>query len=105
MKYFEVTVLIKNEVDSKQGVKIQKVKEKYLVDAMTITEAEARTIKLFEKSGFSQDYDIIAVNASKIAEVISPEINVKEGRWKPLTKKEESQDLEKEWEEVSNKPE
>ena len=39
-KYFEVTVTVHHEVDGgKGGTKIKKVKESYLVDAMTVTEA------------------------------------------------------------------
>jgi hypothetical protein len=70
MKYFEVLVEIKTEIENKGGVKIKKVKESYLVDAMTVTEAEARVVKLFEKSGFSKDFEVIGVKGSKIVEVV-----------------------------------
>jgi hypothetical protein len=69
MKYYEVTVEIKSETeDSKGNVRIKTLKENYLVDAMSVTEAEARVVKLF--SGFSQDYQVVGVKGSKIIEVV-----------------------------------
>jgi hypothetical protein len=70
MKYFEVLVEIKTEIESKGGVKIKKVKESYLVDAMSVTEAEARVVQLFQKSGFSKDFEVVGVKGSRIMEVI-----------------------------------
>lgn len=70
MKYFEVLVEIKTEIESKGGVKIKKVKESYLVDAMSVTEAEARVVQLFQKSGFSKDFEVVGVRGSKIMEVV-----------------------------------
>ena len=68
--YFEVVVEIRLETeDSRGGVRIKKIKEIYLVDAMSVTEAEARVVKLFKD--FSQDYGVIGVKQSKIAEVIN----------------------------------
>jgi hypothetical protein len=70
-KYFEVLVNIKTETEGFKGAtKIKIVKETYLVDAMTCTEAEARVVKSFQKSGFSQDYEVIGVRGSKVVEVI-----------------------------------
>jgi len=60
-KYFEVTVTVQHEVDGgKGGTKIKKVKESYLVDAMTVTEAEARVVKEFESAGVSLEYEVSA---------------------------------------------
>lgn len=70
MKYFEVLVEIKTEIENKGGVKIKKVKESYLVDAMSVTEAEARVVQLFTKSGFSKDFEVVGVKGSKIMEVV-----------------------------------
>lgn len=70
-KYFEVLVNIKTETEGFKGAtKIKNVKETYLVDAMSVTEAEARVIKLFTQSGFSQDFEVIGVKGSKVIEVI-----------------------------------
>lgn len=73
MKYFEVLVEIRTEVESKGGVKIKKIKESYLVDAMSVTEAEARVVNLFKKSGFSRDFEVVGVRGSKIVEVVPAE--------------------------------
>jgi hypothetical protein len=94
MKFFEVSVEIKLESeDLKGGVKIKKVKENYLVDAMTVTEAEARVVKLFSDSGYSQDYDVVGVKGSKIVEVVFPDTK------KVVIKKDNSNQLPKEKEE------
>mgnify|MGYP000014365725 FL=1 len=70
-KYFEVTVTVHHEVDGgKGGTKIKKVKESYLVDAMTVTEAEARVVKEFESAGISLEYEVSAARESKILQVI-----------------------------------
>jgi hypothetical protein len=74
MKYFEVQVNVKTETEGFKGaVKIKVVKETYLVDAQSVTEAEARVVKQFVKSGFSQDYEVVGVKGSKVIEVINVE--------------------------------
>ena len=74
MKYFEVLVSIKTKTEGYKGaLKIKNVKETYLVDAMSVTEAEARVVKLFAQSGFSQDFEVIGVRGSKVIEVVSAE--------------------------------
>lgn len=79
MKYFEVDVLITTETeDSKGNVKIKKNKESYLVDAVSVTEAEARIVKLFTQSGFSKDFEVIGVKGSRIVEVVNYEEDKKE---------------------------
>lgn len=71
-KYYEVLVSMKIESDNGKGEpKIKKVKESYLVDAMSVTEAEARVINSFSESGFSQDYVVVSVKGSKIIDVIT----------------------------------
>ena len=71
-KYFEVTVQVKLESeDSKGNVKVKRVNELYLVDAMSVTEAEARVVKLFE--GSTTDFEVVIVKGSKVLEVISAE--------------------------------
>ena len=71
-KYYEVSVSVHHEVDGgKGGTKIKKVKENYLVDAMTVTEAEARVVKQFEESGVQLDYEVKGARESKIIEVIN----------------------------------
>lgn len=88
MKYFEVLVSIKTETEGYKGaVKIKSVKETYLVDAMSVTEAEARVIKLFAQSGFSQDFEVIGVKGSKVIEVV----NAEEPKKNKVTKEEENE--------------
>lgn len=65
--FFEVTVKIKTDSNGK----VKTANEIYLVDAMTVTEAEARVVKDFEKSGFSQDYNVVGVKSSNIVSVIN----------------------------------
>jgi hypothetical protein len=67
MKYFEVLVSIKTETEGYKGaIKVKSIKETYLVDAMSVTEAEARVVKLFAQSGFSQDFEVIGVKGRKV---------------------------------------
>jgi len=40
---------------------------------MTVTEAEARTVGMFLKNGFSQDFNVVSVRESNIMEVIFQE--------------------------------
>ena len=40
------------------------------VDAMTVTEAEARVVKQFEDSGVQLDYEVTGARESKIIQVI-----------------------------------
>jgi len=68
MKYFEVLVEEVVSTDPKSG-KDKKQKTTYLVDAMSVTEAEARIVKLY--SGVSVDYRVIGAKESKIAEVVT----------------------------------
>jgi len=88
MKYFEVLVSIKTESEGYKGaVKIKNVKETYLVDAMSVTEAEARVVKLFAQSGFSQDFEVIGVKGSKVIEVV----NVEEPKKSKATKEQDNE--------------
>jgi hypothetical protein len=64
MNYWQVTVQLEHEND--RG-RIQRVKELYLVDAVSATEAEAKIYKEFDgESNFS----VVGVNKSKILKVI-----------------------------------
>lgn len=71
MNYFEATVEIITEVGS--NGKEKKVKEVKLVDAHSVTEAEARVVEDFENAGFQLDYRVVQVKESKIDAVISAE--------------------------------
>lgn len=73
-KYHEVVVEMKIESENSKGEsKIKRLKETYLVNSLSVTEAEARVVKSFQESGFSQEFSVISVRASKIVEVIEAE--------------------------------
>lgn len=67
-KFFEVTTEIVLSI-LKTG-KPKKVKEVYLVDAMSVTEAEARVVADFVKSSNNMDYTVISAKESRILRVI-----------------------------------
>jgi hypothetical protein len=64
MDYWQVTVQLEHEND--RG-RIQKVRELYLVDAISATEAEAKIYTEFEGES---NFTVIGVNQSKILKVI-----------------------------------
>ena len=64
--YWQVTTQFEREND--RG-RVQKVKEIYLVDAMTGTEAESKTYKMLEDLG-ETDFKIISLTESRIIKVI-----------------------------------
>jgi hypothetical protein len=88
MNYYEVLVSIKTETEGYKGaIKVKSIKETYLVDAMSVTEAEARVVKLFAQSGFSQDFEVIGVKGSKVIEVV----NAEEPKKSKVTKDEDNE--------------
>ena len=64
--YWQVTAQFEREND--RG-RIQKIKEVYLVDALTGTEAEANTYKMLESEG-ETSFKIISLTESRIIKVI-----------------------------------
>mgnify|MGYP000406138689 FL=1 len=69
MDYYEVIVAVVTGV-SKSG-KDTVVKENYLVDAMSVTEAEARVVDDFTKAKTQLDYNVVSAKESRIMRVIS----------------------------------
>ena len=67
-KYFEVTVEV--VVATLKNGKDKKVKEIYLVDSQSVTEAESRVVKDFEDSGVKIDYKVVGARESRILRVI-----------------------------------
>ena len=61
-QYFQVKVQFVNEDNKKQSVN-------YLVDAMSVTEAEAKTIQYLTNEG-EESFEVKAASESKIAQVI-----------------------------------
>lgn len=68
MAYYSVKVQYKDE--DEKG-KIKKVNSVVLVDAISPTEAEAKTVKHLATAGETRDYEIKSASESKIAEVIN----------------------------------
>lgn len=66
-KYFQVVVKIKRE-DAKG--KLKTFAERHLVEALTVTEAEARVVKFMEQ--FQEDYMISSATESRIIQLITP---------------------------------
>lgn len=67
MTYFEAQVEIKSEQDNG---KIKTIKERYLVDALSVTEAEAKVNGTFKESS-NVEFEVKAVKQSSIVDVIS----------------------------------
>ena len=66
MQYFNVKVQFK--IEDENG-KVKKQSVNYLVDAQSVTEAEARTVEYLTAKG-EQVFEVKAASESKIAEVI-----------------------------------
>lgn len=69
--YYWYTVTIQFVVEDEQTGRVKKVKEPYLVKAVTPTDAEASVIKDLE--GTMGDFRILKIDESKIVRVILPE--------------------------------
>ena len=64
-RWFEITV--KAEINNIENGKKRKVTEKYLVDALSYTEAESRSLEIFKD--LFQVFDIIKINPIKVSEI------------------------------------
>lgn len=67
MSYFLVNVEI---VDMNDKGKQTKMREQYLVDAVSVTDAEVKVTKMFEEEGMSTDFQVKSVKDTKILQVI-----------------------------------
>jgi hypothetical protein len=68
MSYYVAKIQLTDEVDTPKGVKIKKMTEMYLVEALSVTEAEAKVINDF--TGFAFDFEVKSVTASKIVKIL-----------------------------------
>ena len=66
--YYTARVQWGDTIDTPKGQKEKKVTESYLVDAMSVTEAEAKVIKDFE--GYNFDFEVKGVSQSRIVKII-----------------------------------
>ena len=68
MSYYVARVQLTIEVDTPKGTKTKKTTETYLVEALSVTEAEAKFITDFK--GYNFDFEVKSVNASKIIKIL-----------------------------------
>jgi len=68
MSYYVARVQLTIEVNNPKGTKTKKTTETYLVEALSVTEAEAKVITDFK--GYNFDFEVKSVNASKIIKIL-----------------------------------
>lgn len=68
MSYF--SVLVEVEGEPKRNGAPTKIREMYLVDAMSVTEAEAKTVKQLTDEGTLQSFQVTKVSETKYLAVI-----------------------------------
>ncbi len=66
--YYNVNVDIIVEIETKAGIKEKRNKKYYLIEAVSVTDAEVKVNKLFDKSKL--EFEVRSISASKIEEVI-----------------------------------
>ena len=62
-------VVFEQEVSSKSGIKVRKVRRKYLVQAQSVTASEALVYEFLTDSPYS--YEVVSSKKSKIIDVVS----------------------------------
>lgn len=68
MSYYTAKVQLVDTVDTPKGPKEKKSTETYLVEALSVTEAEAKVIEDFK--GYTFDFEVKSVTSSKIIKII-----------------------------------
>jgi hypothetical protein len=68
MAYYTARVQLIDTIDTPKGPKEKRVTETYLVEALSVTEAEAKVIQDFK--GYTFDFEVKSVSASKIIKII-----------------------------------
>jgi len=68
MSYF--SVLVELEGEPKRNGAPTKIREMYLVDAMSVTEAEAKIVERLREEGTIQDFQVTKVSETKYLAVI-----------------------------------
>jgi hypothetical protein len=61
-------VQLVDTIDTPKGVKEKRITETYLVEALSVTEAEAKVIEDFK--GYTMDFEVKSVSSSKIIKII-----------------------------------
>lgn len=65
-KYYAVTVLV--DMEDAKG-KVKKMREQYLVDALSVTEAEAKLVTKFVKDAVKLDYEVVSAKETRVIDV------------------------------------
>lgn len=68
MSYYTAKVQMVDTIDTPKGTKEKKTTETYLVEALSVTEAEAKVIEDFK--GYTFDFEVKSVTSSKIIKII-----------------------------------
>ncbi len=68
MSYYMAKVQLVDTIDTPKGVKEKRITETYLVEALSVTEAESKVIEDFK--GYTMDFEVKSVSASKILKII-----------------------------------
>jgi hypothetical protein len=66
--YYTAKVRLVHEINTPKGLKLKKLTETYLVKAVSVTDAEAKVTESFQNE--SIDFEVTAVNTSKIVKII-----------------------------------
>ena len=69
MEYYEVDVIFEEETSTKSGIKMRKIRTKYLVNAQSVTASEAMVYQFLTDSPYS--YEVVSSKKSKIVDVVS----------------------------------
>ena len=68
MSYYTAKVQLVESIDTPKGVKEKRITETYLVEALSVTEAEAKVVQDFK--GVMFDFEVKSVTTSKIIKII-----------------------------------
>ena len=68
MGYYVAKVQLIETIDMPKGTKEKRVTESYLVEALSVTEAEAKVVQDFK--GVMFDFEVKSVTTSKIIKII-----------------------------------
>ena len=68
MSYYTAKVQLIESIDTPKGVKEKRITETYLVEALSVTEAEAKVIEDFK--GVTFDFEVKSVTSNRIIKII-----------------------------------
>lgn len=68
MGYYTAKIQLIDTIDTPKGTKEKRITETYLVEALSVTEAEAKVVQDFK--GVTFDFEVKSVTSSKIVKII-----------------------------------